>query len=148
MGSALMAKPKRMSCMKGTPTIIPKEVIRSTREERDFAIASRDAFRARNADRSSAALEALKHPSDVQLWTDSQYVQQGITAWIHSWKRNGWKTADKKPVKNAELWQRLDALRKLHQVEWRWVKGHAGHVENERADALANKGVESVMSTR
>ena len=88
------------------------------------------------------ALEALKRPCAVDLHTDSQYLKGGITGWIHGWKRNGWKTADKKPVKNAELWQRLDALRQLHHVEWRWVKGHSGEPGNERADALANRGVE------
>ncbi|HEV7477523.1 MAG TPA: ribonuclease HI [Burkholderiales bacterium] len=87
------------------------------------------------------ALEALKQPSKVSLYTDSQYVQKGISEWIHGWKRNGWKTADKKPVKNKELWVELDELRKKHDIEWHWVKGHAGHPENERADQLANKGI-------
>lgn len=84
-----------------------------------------------------SALEALKKPSDVDLWTDSVYVRNGIMSWIHGWKKNGWRTADKKPVKNAELWQELDLLRNTHQVEWHWLKGHAGHPENERADELA-----------
>ena len=84
-----------------------------------------------------AALEALKRPCRVKLHTDSKYVLDGATKWIHGWKRNGWKTADKKPVKNVELWQRLDTARNGHEVEWIWVKGHAGHVENERVDALA-----------
>lgn len=88
-----------------------------------------------------SALEALKRPSKVELHTDSNYVKNGVTAWIHGWKKNGWKTSDKKPVKNAELWQRLDAARKAHDVDWRWVKGHAGHVENERADELARQGM-------
>ena len=88
-----------------------------------------------------SALEALKKPCDVDLYTDSQYVRQGITGWIHGWKKNGWRTSDKKPVKNAELWQRLDAALKPHQVRWHWVKGHAGHDENERADQLARDGV-------
>jgi ribonuclease HI len=87
------------------------------------------------------ALEALKQPSRVKLYTDSQYVQKGIQEWIHSWKRNGWKTSDKKPVKNKELWVELDELRRSHDIEWHWVKGHAGHPENERADALANRGI-------
>jgi ribonuclease HI len=87
------------------------------------------------------ALEALKQPSRVRLYTDSQYVQKGITAWILDWKRRGWRTADKKPVKNADLWRQLDELAALHDVEWHWVKGHAGHPENERADMLANKGI-------
>lgn len=84
-----------------------------------------------------AALEALKKPSQVALYTDSAYVKNGITGWIYGWKRNGWRTADKKDVKNVELWQRLDALREIHDVEWHWLKGHAGHPENERADELA-----------
>jgi ribonuclease HI len=87
------------------------------------------------------ALEALTRPSAVRVYTDSQYVQKGISEWVHKWKRNGWKTADKKPVKNIDLWQRLDELAAQHDIEWRWVKGHAGHPENERADRLANKGI-------
>jgi ribonuclease HI len=89
------------------------------------------------------ALEALKQPSKVRVYTDSQYVQKGIKEWIHGWKRNGWKTTDKKAVKNKELWVELDELRKKHEIEWHWVKGHAGHPENERADELANKGIPS-----
>ena len=88
-----------------------------------------------------SALEALKKPCTVDLTTDSQYVRQGITGWIHGWKKNGWRTADKKPVKNVDLWQRLDAALKPHQVRWHWIKGHAGHDENERADQLAREGV-------
>ncbi len=88
-----------------------------------------------------ASLEALKGPSTVDLTTDSVYVRDGITKWIHGWKRNGWKTADKKPVKNVELWQRLDAVVARHKVNWHWVKGHAGHPENERADELARQGL-------
>ena len=87
------------------------------------------------------ALEALKRPSKVELHTDSQYVKNGIGSWIHGWKRNGWRTADRKPVKNAELWQRLDTARLRHEVEWHWVKGHAGHPENERADELARQAI-------
>src|SRR5512145_3277397 len=87
------------------------------------------------------ALEALKRPSRVRLYTDSQYVQKGISAWIRQWKRRGWRTADRKPVKNIDLWQRLDELAAVHDVEWHWVRGHAGHPENERADELANKGI-------
>lgn len=87
------------------------------------------------------ALETLKMPCEVELWTDSNYVKDGITKWISGWKRNGWKTADKKPVKNAELWQRLDAAAARHNVDWHWVKGHAGHPENERADELARSGM-------
>ena len=87
------------------------------------------------------ALEALKRPVQARIHTDSQYVQKGISTWIHGWKRNGWKTADKKPVKNADLWQELDRLTANHSLEWLWVKGHAGHPENERADALANRGI-------
>ena len=87
------------------------------------------------------ALEALTRPSRVRVYTDSQYVQKGISEWVHAWKRRGWRTADKKPVKNVDLWTRLDELAALHDVEWHWVKGHAGHVENERADRLANQGI-------
>ena len=87
------------------------------------------------------ALEALKRPSRVRVHTDSQYVQKGISEWIHSWKRKGWKTADKQPVKNEDLWRRLDEVAAQHEVEWRWVRGHSGHPENERADELANKGI-------
>jgi ribonuclease HI len=87
------------------------------------------------------ALNALKRPCAVELHTDSQYVKNGLTGWIHSWKRNGWKTADRKPVKNVELWQALDAAVARHRIDWRWVKGHHGDVFNERADALANEGM-------
>ena len=87
------------------------------------------------------ALEVLKKPCKVELHTDSQYVMKGISEWIHNWKRRGWMTADKKPVKNDDLWKRLDAARLRHQVDWRWVKGHAGHELNERADQLAREGM-------
>lgn len=90
------------------------------------------------------ALEALNRPSQARVHTDSQYVQKGISEWIHNWKKRGWRTADKKPVKNVDLWQQLDVLAARHKVEWLWVKGHAGHEENERADQLANRGVEMV----
>ena len=93
------------------------------------------------------ALEALKRPVPVKLYTDSKYVQQGISAWIHNWKRNGWRTADKKPVKNADLWQELDVLARQFQVEWIWVKGHAGNPGNERADELANRGIEDLRQS-
>ncbi|MDX2204847.1 MAG: ribonuclease HI [Hyphomicrobiaceae bacterium] len=88
-----------------------------------------------------AALEALKRPSHVDLHTDSEYVKNGISSWIHGWKKKGWKTAANKPVKNAELWQQLDQARHRHEVHWHWVKGHAGHAENERADELAREGM-------
>ncbi len=87
------------------------------------------------------ALAALKRDSSVRLHTDSKYVLDGITTWIHNWKKRGWKTAGKKPVKNVDLWQQLDALARQYTVTWVWVKGHAGHDGNERADALANRGV-------
>ena len=87
------------------------------------------------------ALDALKRSSNVVLHTDSTYVKDGITKWIHGWRRSGWRTAAKKPVKNSELWQRLDEASKRHDIDWRWVKGHAGHPENERADELARSGV-------
>ncbi len=89
------------------------------------------------------ALEALKRVSQVRVHTDSQYVQKGISIWIHDWKKRGWKTSDKKPVKNSDLWRRLDELAAQHTIEWLWVKGHAGHPGNERADALANLGVDA-----
>ena len=89
------------------------------------------------------ALEALKRPSRVRLHTDSQYLRNGITAWIHQWKRNGWRTSAKKPVANAELWQRLEAAMAPHAVDWLWVRGHAGHAENERADELARAGLKA-----
>ncbi len=88
------------------------------------------------------ALTALTRPCDVVVHTDSQYVQKGISEWIHGWKARGWKTAAKAPVKNVDLWQALDAAQARHTIEWRWVRGHNGHVGNERADALANRGVE------
>jgi ribonuclease HI len=88
-----------------------------------------------------AALEALTKPCDVDLHTDSQYVRNGISSWINGWKKNGWKTADKKPVKNVDLWQKLDAALKQHTVRWHWVKGHAGHPMNERADQLARDAI-------
>ena len=87
------------------------------------------------------ALESLKRPSTVEVHTDSQYVQKGISEWMPGWKRRNWHTADGKPVKNQDLWLQLDALSQLHRIEWKWVRGHAGHPENERADALANQGV-------
>ncbi|MEW6591349.1 MAG: ribonuclease HI [Pseudomonadota bacterium] len=87
------------------------------------------------------ALESLKRPSTVEVHTDSQYVQKGVSEWMPGWKRRNWRTADGKPVKNQDLWLQLDALAQLHQIEWKWVRGHAGHPENERADQLANQGV-------
>lgn len=93
-----------------------------------------------------SALEALKKGVAVDLFTDSEYVRNGITKWIFGWKRNGWKTADKKPVKNIELWQRLDEALKRHDVAWHWVKGHAGHPENERADELARAGIAALKA--
>ena len=89
------------------------------------------------------ALNALKRPCTVTLYTDSQYVQKGISEWIHGWKKKGWKTSQNQPVKNADLWQRLDQAQSQHKIDWRWVKGHAGHEFNERADQLANRGVEA-----
>ncbi|MES9843681.1 MAG: ribonuclease HI [Candidatus Sedimenticola sp. PURPLELP] len=90
------------------------------------------------------ALKALTRPSQVLVTTDSQYVKNGISQWIHNWKKNGWKTAARKPVKNEDLWRELDQQVALHDVEWAWVKGHSGHPENELADALANRGIESL----
>ena len=94
------------------------------------------------------ALEALSRPCSVAVHTDSQYLRGGVTGWIKGWKRNGWKTADRKPVKNVELWQRLERAAELHQVQWHWVKGHAGHDENERADALARRGMAPFLGKR
>lgn len=92
------------------------------------------------------ALEALNRRCRVRLHTDSKYVQQGISVWIHTWKKRGWKTTDKKPVKNEDLWRRLDELAAGHEIEWLWVRGHAGHDGNERADELANRGVETMRT--
>jgi ribonuclease HI len=93
-----------------------------------------------------AALESITRPVPVDLYTDSQYLRQGITGWIHGWKKNGWKTADKKPVKNVDLWQRLELAAERHNVRWHWVKGHAGHPENERADALARAAIAEIRA--
>lgn len=90
------------------------------------------------------ALLSLRRPCDVVVHTDSQYVQKGISEWIHGWKKRGWKTASREPVKNVDLWQALDAAQQTHQIEWRWVRGHNGNIGNERADGLANRGVDSV----
>jgi len=90
------------------------------------------------------ALEALKRPVHARVHTDSQYVQKGISEWIHGWKKRNWRTADRQPVKNAELWRELDELASRHRIQWHWVKGHAGHAENERADALARRGLETL----
>lgn len=90
------------------------------------------------------AVEALQNPSNIKITTDSQYVLKGITEWMPNWKKNNWRTAAKKPVKNADLWQMLDKLLKPHDVTWQWVKGHSGHVENERVDQLANKGIDEL----
>ena len=92
------------------------------------------------------ALRALKTPVEARVHTDSQYVQKGISEWIHGWKRRGWKTSNKEPVKNEDLWRELDRLAAQHRIEWIWVKGHAGHPENERADQLARRGVEQVRT--
>ncbi len=91
------------------------------------------------------ALEALRRPCTVELTTDSQYLQKGIAEWLPRWKARGWRTADRRPVKNAELWQRLEELASRHRVRWRWVRGHAGHPENERADALANRAIDELL---
>lgn len=91
------------------------------------------------------ALSTLREPCVVQLFTDSEYVRRGITEWMHNWRRNGWRTADRKPVKNADLWRELEAESSRHRVQWHWVKGHAGHPGNERADSLANRGLEESL---
>lgn len=92
------------------------------------------------------ALEVLSRPCHIRLHTDSKYVQQGISEWMHGWKQRGWKTSSKQPVKNEDLWRRLDEAAGRHKIEWIWVKGHAGHPENERADVLANRGVEEILN--
>ncbi len=94
------------------------------------------------------ALESLSRPSEVTVVTDSAYVKNGVTQWIHGWKRNGWKTSTRKPVKNEDLWRRLDEAQSRHRVDWRWIKGHAGHEENERADQLARDGMEPFKPAR
>jgi ribonuclease HI len=94
-----------------------------------------------------SALESLKRPCRVRLTTDSKYVKDGITSWIHGWKKRGWKTAGKQPVKNTDLWQRLDAATRPHQVSWHWVKGHSGHPENERADQLATEAIKTLRNS-
>jgi ribonuclease HI len=94
------------------------------------------------------ALDALKVPSDVELYTDSNYLRGGITSWIKGWKKNGWRTADRKPVKNAELWERLEKSASRHKVSWHWVKGHVGHDDNERADELAREGMAPFLGER
>jgi ribonuclease HI len=93
------------------------------------------------------ALEALKRPVAARVHTDSQYVQKGISEWIRNWKKNGWRTAEKKPVKNADLWQRLDEISSLHEIAWIWIKGHAGHPGNERADQLARRGIDELPAS-
>jgi ribonuclease HI len=95
-----------------------------------------------------SALEALKRPSRVALHTDSEYVQKGISSWIHGWKRKGWRTGAGSPVKNVELWKRLDTAQLAHEVEWHWLRGHAGHAENERADELAREGMQPFLTKR
>ena len=122
-------------------------LLRTARKERELS--GGEALTTNNRMELTAAiraLEALKKPCRVALHTDSQYVRDGITKWIHGWQRNGWRTADKKPVKNAELWQELLDAAAPHRVEWHWVKGHSGHPENERADALANAAIETMRA--
>jgi ribonuclease HI len=93
------------------------------------------------------ALDALKRPCQVVLYTDSKYVKDGVTSWIHNWRKRGWKTANKQAVKNADLWKELDAIANKHQVDWRWVKGHDGNPGNERADTLANRGIDELLDS-
>ena len=112
---------------------------------RDTEMFGGEALTTNNRMELTAVIEgllSLKKRARARVYTDSQYVQKGISEWIHSWKRRGWLTADRKPVKNVDLWKKLDEVARGHDVQWHWVKGHAGHAENERADALANKGIE------
>lgn len=95
-----------------------------------------------------AALETLSRPCQVELTTDSQYLRKGVTEWMAAWKQRGWRTAARKPVKNRDLWERLDALTAQHEINWHWVRGHTGHAENERVDALANRGIDELEHTR
>ncbi|MFT3842284.1 MAG: ribonuclease HI [Myxococcaceae bacterium] len=122
-------------------------LLRSGKHQREMWGGAKDTTN--NRMELTAVIESLKvltRPVRVKVHTDSTYVQQGITAWIHSWKRNGWKTKTKEAVKNADLWQALDALVQKHEVSWHWVKGHSGHPENELADMLANRGVDELLS--
>jgi ribonuclease HI len=115
------------------------------RDGADVELAGGDKATTNNRMELTAVIEALatlEPGQEIDVYTDSQYVQKGISEWIHSWKRRGWRTADKQPVKNSDLWLKLDALAQLHRIKWHWVKGHAGHPENERADALANSGMD------
>src|SRR5690606_32622889 len=125
---------------------------RHTRFSRDWSsdVCSSDLHTTNNRMELMAAirgLEALKRPCKVRLTTDSQYLRQGITEWLPVWKRRGWRTADRKPVKNIDLWQRLEAAASRHEVEWHWVKGHSGHPENELVDRLANEAIDALQAT-
>ena len=122
-GANRVIRGARIEHVCGDPTLSP---------EKDYAFGMRIV---------TAALEALKRPARVDIHTDSEYVQKGISGWINGWKRNGWRTSARQPVKNADLWQRLDAAQARHEVRWHWVRGHAGHAENERADELARQGM-------
>ena len=120
-------------------------ILRYRRVEKELSGAERETTNNRMEMMAAiSALEALKRPSQVRLHTDSTYLKDGITKWIHAWKARGWKTAGKKPVKNLDLWQRLEGAAAPHRMEWHWVKGHAGHLENERADALARAAIETL----
>jgi ribonuclease HI len=119
------------------------------KDDRERELSGGDPYTTNNRMELMAAimgLEALKRPCSVRLFTDSIYLRDGVTKWIHGWKKNGWRTADKKAVKNVELWQRLDAARNGHHVEWHWVRGHSGHPENERADQLARAEIAKIRS--
>jgi len=121
-------------------------VLRSGAHERELSGGAPDTTNNRmELTAAIEALKALKRPCQVALYTDSQYVRKGITEWLPAWRARGWRTADKKPVKNQDLWMELAALAERHDVEWHWVRGHAGHPENERADALANFGLEQAL---
>jgi len=120
-------------------------LLRSGRHEKELCGGEAETTNQRMELRAAIeALRALKKPSHITIYSDSKYVVQGISEWIHNWKKNGWKNASKKPVANDDLWQALDKLASRHQVRWQWVKGHAGHPENERADELARKGIPAI----
>jgi ribonuclease HI len=121
-------------------------ILRHGEREKEISGAERDTTNNRMELMAAiCALESLKRPCDVTLTTDSQYLRLGITEWMKKWKRNGWKTADKKPVKNQDLWVRLDAAAHTHKIHWKWIKGHSGHAENERVDELANRAIDELL---
>ena len=134
----------------GNPGVGGRGVVIIEDNKNEFFLNGGDMNTTNNKMELTAAIKALKSfekKSTITLITDSKYVKDGIQSWIQNWKKNGWKTAAKKPVKNKELWQKLDSLSKLHKVEWKWVRGHTGHFGNEKADQLANKAIDEMFKT-